>query len=76
MDVLCSHCNAKYFTAEKMFNKGNSFNDCCGNLRSLFENNHQKSKAIFERIRNYDSSFSFASFNLLTTGMTPYGVIP
>ena len=33
------------------------------NLRSLFENNHQKSKAFFERIRNYNSSFSFASFN-------------
>ena len=30
MDVLCSHCNAKHFTAEKVFNKGNSFNDCCG----------------------------------------------
>ena len=56
MDVLYSHCNAKYFTAEKVCNKGNSFNDCCGhgtvkleaipdfpdNLRSLFENNHQK----------------------------------
>ena len=61
MDVLCSHCNAKHFTAGKVFNKGNSFNDCCGhgtikleaisdfldNLRSLFENNPQKSKAFF-----------------------------
>ena len=53
MDVLCSHCNAKHFAAEKVSNKGNSFNDCCShgtvkleaipefpdNLRSLFENN-------------------------------------
>ena len=23
MDVLCSHCNVKHFTAEKVFNKGN-----------------------------------------------------
>ena len=75
MDVLCSHCIAKYFTEEKVFNKCNSFNECCGhsslkleaipdfpdNLRSLFENNHQKSKAFFERIRNYNISFSFAS---------------
>ena len=61
MDLLCSHYNAKHCTAEKVFNKGNSFNDCCGhrtveleaildfsdNLRLLFENNHQKSKAFF-----------------------------
>ena len=58
MDVLYRHCNAKHFTADKVFNKGNSFNDCCGhgtvkleaipgfpdNLRLLFENNHQKVK--------------------------------
>ena len=31
MNVLCSHSNTKHFTAEKVFNKGNSFNDCCGN---------------------------------------------
>ena len=77
MDILCSHCNAKHFTAEKVFNKGNSFHDFCGhetvkleatpdfpdNLRSLFENNHQNSKAFFERIQNHNSLFSFASFN-------------
>ena len=76
---------------QRKFNKGNSFNDCCGhetdeleaipyfpdNLRSLFENNHQKSKAFFERIRNYNSSFSFASFNanvvdMPTAGRAPY----
>ena len=91
MDVLCRHCNAKHFTVEKVFNKGNSFNDCCGygtvkleaitdfpdNLRSLFENNHQKSKVFFEFIRNYNSSFSFAYFNANVVDMptilrTPY----
>ena len=87
MDVLCSHCNAKHFTAEKVFNKGNSFNDYSGhgtvkleaipdfpdNLRSLFENNHQKSKVFFERIRNYNSSFSFASFNAKVVDMPTIG---
>ena len=29
MNVLCKHCNAKHYAAEKGFNKGNSFNDCC-----------------------------------------------
>ena len=70
-----------------MFNKGNSFNDCCGhgtvkleaipdfpdNLRSLFENNHQKSKAFFERIRNYNNSFLFASFNANVVDMPTIG---
>ena len=87
MDVLCSHCNAKHFTAEKVINKGNPFNDCCGhgtvkievipdfpdNLRSLFENNHQKSKAFFKRIPNYNSSFSFASFNANVVDMSTIG---
>ena len=77
MNVLYSHCNAKHFTAEKVFNKGNSFNDCCGHgsvelvsipdfsaeLRLLFENHDVKSMEFFARIRNYNSSFSFASFN-------------
>ena len=90
MDVLCSHCNAKHFTAEKVFNKGNSFNDCYGhgtvkleaipdfsdNLRSLFENIHQKSKVFFERIRNYNSSFSFASFNANVVDMPTIGRAP
>ena len=47
------------------------------NLRSLFENNPQKRKAFFKRIRNYNSSFSFASFNanevdIPTIGRAPY----
>ena len=66
MNVLCKHCNAKYFAAEKGFNKGNSFNDCCrhgsvelesipdcpAELRLLFENHDVKSRAFFARIRN------------------------
>ena len=77
MNVLCKHCNAKHFVAEMIANKDNSFNDCCGHesvelesipefpveLRLLFENYHVRSGAFFERIRNYNSSFSFASFN-------------
>ena len=69
MNVLCKHCNVT--------NKDNSFSDCCGlgsvelesipefpvELRLLFENHHVRSGAFFERIRNYNSSFSFASFN-------------
>ena len=78
MDVLCSHCNAKHFSAEKVFNKGfsNSFNECCGhgtvkleaipdfpdNLCSLFEYNHQKSKA----------SFNANVVDMPTIGRAPY----
>lgn len=29
MDIVCSHCNAKHFVAEKVSNKGTSFHDCC-----------------------------------------------
>ena len=43
--------------------------DIPDNLRSLFENNHQKSKAFY-RIRNYNSSFSFASFNANVVDMS------
>ena len=76
MNVLCRHCNAKHFQSEKV-NRGDSFNDCCGHesvelpnipdflddLQSLLENTHVKSRIFFEHIRNYNSSFSFASFN-------------
>ncbi|XP_044597177.1 uncharacterized protein LOC123273764 [Cotesia glomerata] len=77
MNVLCMHCTAKHFKNEMVANKGNSFNDCCHHgevkldplpdfpiiLKSLFESTHEKSKNFFERIRNFNSSFSFASFN-------------
>ena len=46
------------------------------NLRSLFENNYQKSKAFFERIRNYNSSFSFASFNANVVNIPSIGRAP
>ena len=65
MDVSCSHCNAEHLTAEKVFKKGNSFNECSfdgtvkleaipdfpDNLCSLFEYNPKQSKAFFERIQ-------------------------
>ncbi|XP_034934873.1 uncharacterized protein [Chelonus insularis] len=77
MDVLCRHCNAKHFSQEKVFAKGNSFNDCCNHgkvsfqrppsipdkLRMLFDYTDPNSKNFHERIRVYNSSFSFASFN-------------
>jgi len=77
MDVFCTYCHAKHFTAEKIFNKGNSFHDCCNHgaiyleslpqlpqfLRSVFEGSHAKSDNFFQHIRSYNSSFSFASFN-------------
>ena len=50
--------------------------DLPDNLRSLFENNHQKSKAFFERIRNYNSSFSFASFNANVVDVPTFGRAP
>lgn len=77
MDVNCIHCNAKHFAAEKVSNRGNSFHDCCNHgavyleslpelpqfLYDLFNENHVKSNNFFHRIRSYNSSFSFASFN-------------
>jgi hypothetical protein len=77
MNTLCMHCNAKHFESEKVANKGNSFNDCCSHgtvrldkipdfpnlLHDLFNGIHEKSKLFFNRIRNYNSMFSFASFN-------------
>ena len=90
IDVLCKHCHAKHFTAEKVLNKVNSFNDCCGHgsiqlepipdfpqdLLSLLENNHLKSKPFFEPIRNYNSSFSFASFNANVVNISAIGRAP
>ncbi|XP_044597971.1 uncharacterized protein LOC123274430 [Cotesia glomerata] len=84
MNVKCRHCNAKHFVAEKVANKHNSFNNCCRHgevvlephpefpelLKSLFLGNHTKSKNFFERIRNFNSSFSFASFNANLTNFS------
>ena len=61
MDVNCTHCNAKHFSAERVSNKGDSFNDCCSHgavrleklpeyleqLRSLIDGSHEKSKFFF-----------------------------
>ncbi|XP_057329849.1 uncharacterized protein LOC130670458 [Microplitis mediator] len=77
MNILCTHCNACHFPAEQVANKKNSFNDCCSHgevllenlpdmplaLKSLFDGTHEKSNHFYERIRYYNSSFSFASFN-------------
>ncbi|XP_058789056.1 uncharacterized protein LOC131663017 [Phymastichus coffea] len=77
MNILCKHCNAKHFKDEKVSNQGLSFNDCCGHgsvkldslpdlppeLLKLFDGTHEKSPIFFERIRNYNNSLSFASFN-------------
>ncbi|XP_058810469.1 uncharacterized protein LOC131675487 [Phymastichus coffea] len=77
MDVLCQHCKAKHFNDEKVSNKGLSFNDCCGHgtikldplpnfppeLKNLFDGEHNKSSRFFDRIRHYNNSLSFASFN-------------
>lgn len=77
MNTLCVHCGAKHFADEKVANKGNSFNVCCNHgevslqsipappaiLESLFNGSHPKSNKFFEHIRNYNNSFSFASFN-------------
>ena len=77
MNELCIHCNASHFPSEKISNMHNSFHDCCSHgrvdleplpampneLDSLFAGTHEKSNVFFERIRNYNASFSFASFN-------------
>ncbi|XP_058802130.1 uncharacterized protein LOC131670496 [Phymastichus coffea] len=77
MNILCQHCKAKHFKDETVSNKGLSFNDCCGHgsvklnplptlpheLKTLFDGEHDKSSRFFERIRNYNNSLSFASFN-------------
>ena len=90
MNIFCKHCNAKHFASEKVFNTGNLFNDCCGHgtvelesipdfpaeLRLLFENHDEKSRTLFERIRNYNSSFSFASFNAYLVNFSIIGRAP
>ncbi|KYN05845.1 ATP-dependent DNA helicase PIF1 [Cyphomyrmex costatus] len=77
MNEFCIHCDAKHFIAEKVINKGNSFQDCCNHgavylqpipdppyiIRSLFNGSHAKSNKFFKNIRGYNNSFSFASFN-------------
>ncbi|XP_058795373.1 uncharacterized protein LOC131666563 [Phymastichus coffea] len=77
MNILCEHCQAQHFENEKVSNKKFSFNDCCGHgsikldkfpdfphdLLNLFNGEHNKSSNFFERLRNYNSSLSFASFN-------------
>ncbi|XP_043463102.1 uncharacterized protein LOC122501545 [Leptopilina heterotoma] len=77
MNVLCIHCSAKHFKAEKVSNKGNSFNNCCSHgkvvldclpeppsiLKQLFDGKHSLSKHFYDHIRYYNNVFSFASFN-------------
>jgi len=77
MNIFCEHCSAKHFKSEKVANKGNSFNDCCNHgsvrlnslpqppdeLYELFVGTHSKSDHFFNRIRVYNNTFSFASFN-------------
>ena len=77
MDNCCIHCNAKHFAAEKVANKGLSFNNCCSHgavvldahhelpdeLREIFELTHRMSNDFFNRIRCYNHSLSFTSFN-------------
>ncbi|XP_074109289.1 uncharacterized protein LOC141534044 [Cotesia typhae] len=77
MSLTCSHCTAKHFSAEQVANKKHSFNDCCSHgevalddlpdvpvpLKHLFDGSDEKSHHFFERIRYYNSSFSFVSFN-------------
>ncbi|XP_044591984.1 uncharacterized protein LOC123270112 [Cotesia glomerata] len=77
MNIICQHCLSRHFALEQVANKKNSFNECCRHgevklepmpeppviLKSLFEGTHEKSRNFFDRIRNYNSSFSFASFN-------------
>ncbi|XP_018359882.1 PREDICTED: uncharacterized protein LOC108759082 [Trachymyrmex cornetzi] len=81
MNVKCEHCSAKHFNSEKVANKDNSFNDCCNHgsvelnpltqppyeLYELFNGNHPKSKHFYGRIRGYNNTFSFASFNAKTS---------
>lgn len=77
MTQICQHCNAKHFQCEIISQNKNSFNECCEHgkvklmplpelpqiLKLLFDGMHPKSNKFFQRIRYYNSSFSFASFN-------------
>lgn len=76
MDTLCSSCGARHFKSEKV-SKRSTFNDCCCHgtvelnklpdipreLKSLFDGSDANSANFFKMIRNYNSSFAFASFN-------------
>ncbi|XP_074106854.1 uncharacterized protein LOC141532421 [Cotesia typhae] len=77
MNIICRYCKAKHFSGELPSNKTDSFNDCCRHgevslekqpelpplLKSLFDGSHEKANNFFGRIRNFNNSFSFASFN-------------
>lgn len=77
MNVNCEHCGAKHFNSERIANKGNSFSDCCSHgsvkldplpqppheLYELFIGTYSKSNHFYNRIRGYNNTFSFASFN-------------
>lgn len=77
MTEICTHCGAAHFVSEKVSYMRNSFHDCCSHgkvqleplpempqeLQLLFNGTHEMSQSFFERIRNYNASFSFASFN-------------
>lgn len=77
MNVLCIHCKAKHFSAERVSNKGDSFHDCCSRgqvvleplpdppevLKQLFDGTHPFSNDFLDKTRSINSLFSMASFN-------------
>ncbi|XP_058808421.1 uncharacterized protein LOC131674008 [Phymastichus coffea] len=77
LENSCQHCHALHFKDEMVSGKGLSFNDCCGHgsvfldpllefpeeLKLLLKGEHRQSVLFFERIRAYNNSLSFASFN-------------
>lgn len=79
MNVLCVHCEAKHFKSEKVSNKGNSFNDCCSHgkvvfeplpdppeiLKKFFDGTHPLSNQFYNKIRQYNNSFSSFNANLV-----------
>lgn len=77
MNVRCEYCHAVHFTGEEVEGK-QTFYDCCTHgtvsltlldkrfptdLELLFKGECEKSNLFFERIRAYNSSLAFASFN-------------
>lgn len=76
LNVQCIYCGALHFESEKVSHKGCSFNDCCSHgavklepmpefsefLKSLFNGLHEKSNNFFQKIRVYNNSLAFASF--------------
>lgn len=76
MDILCFECNAKHFVGEIVPSK-TTFNDFCHHgkvvletrvefpeeLKSLFSFEHELSNDFLDKIRLYNNTFSFASFN-------------